>query len=226
MISKDELLENFENFEELSSQMKIDILSEIVTPKMKDIGLNNWNGKYFWYSDFNEIGIKKVVEYRVTKGFSDFFRFGNCFYFIPTHNTKKLKNHKTPKSTHIQYAFHTQGYKDYDRKLITTNVDAINTMNEKVYLKSLGEFLDKNIKLINDWFLSNQTIEDNIKTLKSQISDPDNSGPLLITPEFILSFLYKRINENKLSQKWIEKYIEKREYLSADLIQNIYKKLN
>ena len=50
-----------------------EIFNEVVTPKFAEIGLNNWNGKYLWYSDFNKEGIKHVIEYNVFKSFGAHF---------------------------------------------------------------------------------------------------------------------------------------------------------
>lgn len=81
--SIDNIHDDIQNLDEVLVEKRIEIFKEIVTPKFAEIGLNNWNGKYLWYSNFNEEGIKHVIEYNVFKYYGGSFTFGNCYNFIP-----------------------------------------------------------------------------------------------------------------------------------------------
>ncbi len=99
-----EIYDDIKNLDEVLLEKRLEIFNEIVTPKFSQIGLTNWNGKYLWFSNFNEEGIKYVIEYNVLKGFGGSFSFGICYDFVPTITSQnKLTYHKTDKSTKIIY---------------------------------------------------------------------------------------------------------------------------
>lgn len=93
-----------------SSELKKN-LNQGLTTQLTNWGLNKYDGEYLWYSDFNEFGIKKVFKYTRLKGISGVFAWGVCFDFIPTFsNTKRLKNHKSDKSTTLHLFEWPDGY--------------------------------------------------------------------------------------------------------------------
>ena len=57
-----EIYDDLNNLDQVFLEKKLQIFNELITPRFAEIGLKNWNGKYLWFSDFNEEGIKHVVE--------------------------------------------------------------------------------------------------------------------------------------------------------------------
>ncbi|WP_299626860.1 hypothetical protein [uncultured Tenacibaculum sp.] len=187
-----EFYNDVQNLDEVLLEKRIEILKEITTPKFTEIGLNNWNGKYLWFSDFNDEGIKHVVEYNVLKGFAGAFTFGNCFNFIPTISGKRLINHRTEKSTKILYLKKTEGWQKSIETQRHLNPDKINTMNEKKFRQTLEKVLNKNLLKISTWFKENNTNEKNINSLKKDVENPPfEIGTRIISFEYLLAFLDK-----------------------------------
>lgn len=183
-------IEEFKNLDEVLLEKRIQIFSEIVTPKFTEIGLKNWNGKYIWYSDFNNEGIKKVIEYNVSKGFGGSFTFGNCFSFVPTISSKKLLNHKTEKSTKIIYFKRLDGSQKSLENNTRCNPDRISTVNEEKFRLSLNTMLANNLSKLQKWFGDNDTIEKNIVNLTYDINNPPYEiGQRTISNEYVLAFL-------------------------------------
>ena len=83
-----EIYDDLNNLDQVFLEKKLQIFNELITPRFAEIGLKNWNGKYLWFSDFNEEGIKHVVEFNVFKYFGGCFSYGNCYDFIPTFSNK------------------------------------------------------------------------------------------------------------------------------------------
>ncbi|WP_282081433.1 hypothetical protein [Aquimarina algiphila] len=110
------IYDDIQNLDEVLLEKRIEIFAKVVTPRFAEIGLNNWNGKYIWFSDFNDEGIKHVVEYNVLKGFGGSFSFGNCFDFVPTISGKKLINHRTDKSTKVIYFNRLESWQESFKK--------------------------------------------------------------------------------------------------------------
>ncbi|WP_299212630.1 hypothetical protein [uncultured Aquimarina sp.] len=202
-----DLYDDVKNLDEVLLEKRIEIFKEIVTPKFAEIGLNNWNGKYLWYSDFNNEGIKHVIQFHKFRGFKGTFSFGNCFYSVPTISGKKLVNHRTDKSTKIMYLKTLDGY--LSKKIV--NPDFVGTVNEKKFRDSLDQVLSRNIPKFEKWFLGKKTINENIAGLQVDINHPLAGvlDPLIISYEYILSFLYKQQKDPKSSEYWINKHLEK-----------------
>ncbi|WP_298540905.1 hypothetical protein [uncultured Aquimarina sp.] len=197
------LYSDIRNLDEVKLEKRIEIFEEIVTPRFAQIGLNNWNGKYLWYSDFNDQGIKHVIQFHKFKGFSGKFSFGNCFDFVPTISGKKLINHRTDKSTKVIYLKTLE-------KSVGDNSNLISTLNEQKFRGSLDKVLSKNINNFESWFLSNSTIQENISGLKVDIQNhPAIIGEMIISYEYIISFLYRQEKDFDSCNYWINKHFEK-----------------
>ena len=200
-----EFYDDVQNLDEVLLEKRIEILKEIATPKFAEIGLNNWNGKYLWFSDFNEEGIKHVIEYNVLKGFAGAFTFGNCFNFVPTISGKKLINHRTEKSTKILYLKKTESWQKSIETQRHLNPDKINTMNEKKFRQSLKKVLNKNLPKMRTWFKENNTTKENINSLKEDVENPPfEIGTRIISFEYLLAFLDK-----EKSEFWINEHFKK-----------------
>ena len=208
----DEIYDDIKNLDEVLLKKRLEILNEIATPKFYEIGLNNWNGKYLWFSDFNKDGLKFVVEYNVFKGFGGSFSFGICYDFIPTISSQnKLTYNKTHKSTKIIYYKRLEGWqKNYENK-IPINPDRISTVNEEKFRKSLNNVIKNNIPKLKKWFEENNTIEQNTTSLLSDIKNPPcEIGRRIISCEYILGFINVKKSDFDSAEFWINKHFENR----------------
>jgi len=205
-----EIYDDIQNIDEVLLEKRIEIFKEIVTPKFAEIGLTNWDGKYIWYSDFNNEGIKHVIEYNVFKYYGGSFSFGNCFDFIPTISGKKLVYHKTDKSTKIIYYKRLEGWQKKMENNSPINPDKISTVNERKFRESLNRVLSENLPKLKKWFNGMGNIDENIEGILDDIKNPPYEiGQRIISFEYILAFIYKQKNEIKNAEYWIEKHFEK-----------------
>lgn len=221
-----ELFDDIENLNEVLLEKRIEIFKEKVTPKFAEIGLNNWNGKYIWFSDFNEQGIKHVIEYNVFKGFGGSFSYGNCFDFIPTISNKKFTNHKTNKSTKILFFNRLESWqKSYERNS-RINPDRISTVNENKFITSLDKVLKNNLPKLKNWFVENETIDQNIDSLILLTKNsPYEIGQRIISYEYLLAFFFAHQNNFREAEKWMQMHFNK-ELNDESEIKLIMEKLN
>ena len=209
-VSINELFDDIKNLDEVLLAKRLEILNEIANPAFKNIGLKNWDGKYQWSSDFNDQGIKHVIEYNVFKGYSGGFSFGNCFEFIPTLSGKRLINHRTHKSTKIIYFKRSNGWQNSIDTHRHINPDRINTASEKKFRKSLNDVLKNNLHSFDSWFKLNNSIDANIASLINDVNNPPTEiGTRIISFEYILAFLYKRKGDSKSAEHWINEHFKK-----------------
>jgi len=208
----DELLEDMKNLDEVLLEKRIEIFKEKVTPEFSKIGLNNWDGKYIWFSDFNNEGIKHVVEYNVFKYYGGSFTYGNCYYYVPTiSGSSKLINHRTDKSTKIHFFKRLDEWQKSMEKNNHNNPDKVSTINEKKFRATLDDVLQRNIPKLKDWFDKTQTLEQTIEVLINDINNPPYEiGQRIISCEYILGFLYKQKGDIESSEFWIKKHFEKK----------------
>lgn len=205
-----EVYDDIRNMDEVLLEKRIEIFKEIVTPRFEAIGLNNWDGKYLWYSDFNEEGIKHVVEYNVFKYYGGSFSFGNCYNFIPTLSGNKLINHRTDKTTKIIYFKRLDAWQKSMENNSPINPDEISTVNEGKFRKSLDRVLNENIEKIKRWFEDKKKIEDNISGLLIDIKNPSYEiGERILSFEYVLAFLYKQKDDIVSAEYWMNKHFEK-----------------
>ncbi|SFI55586.1 hypothetical protein [Olleya namhaensis] len=208
--SLNEIYDDIENMDVVLLEKKLEIFSEMVTPKFAEIGLKNWNGKYIWYSDFNDEGIKHVVEFNVFKYYGGSFSFGNCFQSVPTLSGKKLINHRTDKSTKIIYYKRLEGWQKSFEHNKPFNPDKISTVNEQKLRKSLDKVLSNNIPKLQKWFNEKTTIEENISGLLKDVENPSfEIGQRIISTEYILAFLYKQKDDLDSAEYWIQEHFKK-----------------
>ena len=208
--SINEIYDDIKNLDEVLLDKRLEIFKEVVTPKFAKIGLKNWNGKYVWFSDFNEEGIKFVIEYNVFKSFGGSFSFGNCFQSVPTISGKKLINHRTDKSTKIIYFKRLEGWQNSFEKNKPINPDKISTVNEDKFRKSLDLVLSNNIPKLKKWFNEKSTIDQNISGLLKDVENPAfEIGQRIISSEYILAFLYKQKGDNNTAENWMKEHFKK-----------------
>lgn len=208
----DEIYDDIKNLDEVLLEKRLEILNELASPKFSEIGLKNWNGKYLWFSDFNEDGLKFVVEYSVFKGFGGSFSFGICYDFIPTISSQnKLIYHKTDKSTKIIYYKRLEGWQKSYENNSPINPDKVSTVNEEKFRKSLNYVIENNISKLKKWFEENNTIDKNITSLLSEIENPPYEiGRRIISFEYILGFVNAKKNDFNSAEFWLNKHFENR----------------
>ncbi len=219
-----EIYDDMQNLDEVLLEKRITIFSETITPRLAEIGLTNWDGKYIWSGDFNDDGIKHVIQYHVFKVFGGCFSYGTCYDFVPTVSSgKKLVYHKTIKSVKMIYLKKFNAWEKSDNEFSPVNIDKISTVNEEKFRKGLNDVLDRNIPILKHWFENNETIDQNIANLLEDIKKENNKLlPLHKSFEYILSFLYTKKNQFDLSEKYMEKYFERRQVneIEKDLLRN------
>ena len=149
------------------TELKV-ILNEIITPRMKVLGLNKYDGGYTWFNDFNEEGIKKVFHYNLMKGETGTFTYGSCFEFVPTYtNTATIKNHKTDKSTQLHLFERTEGWrKSFEGEKFT---DKTSHWGETEARKTIFDLIERYAPIMEAWWENNSTVEQNINTANYQI---------------------------------------------------------
>lgn len=218
-----EIYDDLNNLDQVFLEKKLQIFNELITPRFAEIGLKNWNGKYLWFSDFNEEGIKHVVEFNVFKYFGGCFSYGNCYDFIPTFSNKnKISFHRTDKSTKILYYKRFKGWQKSYEDNSPINIDKISTVNEDKLRKSIQLVLDNNISYIQNWFKNNKSIDENISSLLIELensTDEIGFAQPVISTDYLLGFLYEKKEKNELSKFHFLKHFEKKRYKEDNEIQ-------
>jgi len=210
-IALGEIMEDMKDLDEVLLEKRLEIFKENVTPEFSKIGLNNWNGKYLWYSDFNEDGVKHVIEYNVFKYYGGSFSYGNCFSSVPTFSGKKLVNHRTDKSTKIHFFKRLDEWQKSMANNSRNNPDKISTINEEKFRKTLDIVLQRNLSRLKIWFENHQTLEQNIIGLENDSKNPPYEiGQRIISNEYILSFLNKQKEDLKTAEFWLQKHFDKK----------------
>lgn len=210
-IALDEIMDNMNNLDEVLLEKRLEIFKEKVTPEFSKIGLTNWNGKYLWYSDFNEDGVKHVIEYNVFKYYGGSFSYGNCFSFVPTFSGKNLVNHRTDKSTKIHFFKRIDEWQRSMENNSRNNHYKISTINEEKFIKSLDDVLQRNLSRLKIWFENHQTLGQNIIGLEKEVKNLRYEiGQKIISSEYILSFLFKQKEDLKAAEFWLQKHFDKK----------------
>ncbi|MEO1487737.1 MAG: hypothetical protein AAFU57_18535, partial [Bacteroidota bacterium] len=206
----DEIMDDMENLDEVLLKKRLEIFEEVVTPEFSKIGLSNWDGKYLWYNDFNQEGVKHVIEYNVFKYYGGSFSYGNCFHSVPTFSGKRLVNHRTDKSTKIHFFKRLDEWQKSYENNSHTNPDKISTINENKFRATLDAVLAHNLPRLTSWFENFTTLEQNIIGLENDVENPPYEiGQRIVSCEYILSFLYKQKGDLETAELWLQKHFEK-----------------
>lgn len=189
-----EIYDNINTLDEVLLEKRLEIFKELITPKFAEIGLNNWDGKYIWYSDFNSDGIRNVIKYEVFRYFGGSFSYGNCYDFIPTFNNKnELRYHKSKSSISILDYKKIDGWQEEYEKNYTNQPYKISTVNEMKLRNSIQSVLNYNLPIIKNWFIANNTIDKNLQNILIKIENPEFEYDHIqrsISNDFIVSFIY------------------------------------
>ncbi len=200
----------YQNLDEVLLADRLHLLNNIASPQLANIGLPHWNGKYLWYSDFNEQGIQHIVQYSVGKGYSGLLTFGNAYRFIPSYSGNTLRYHRTAKTTKLMYLNHTPHWYGYMEGKKIVNSDEISTVNKASFQKTLTKNLRRNIPIIKEWFDNHQSIDQNIASLHQNLQKPPfRIGTPLLSEEYLLAFLYHQQHNEQETAKWIQAHFSK-----------------
>ena len=209
-IALNEIMEEMKDLDEVLLEKRLKIFKEKVTPEFSKIGLTNWNGEYLWYSDFNEDGVKHVIEYNVFKYYGGSFSYGNCFSSVPTISGKRLVNHRTDKSTKIHFFKRLDGWQRSMESNSKNNPDKISTINEQKFRDSLNDVIVRNLPKLKMWFENFETLEQNIDGLEKDVENPPYEiGQRIVSCEYILSFLNKQKEDLETAELWLKRHFNK-----------------
>ena len=194
-----------------SQPPKSDWIKQTLNQRVNQLGLKNWDGNYTWSSDFNANGIKFVLKYTLMKGNQGTFSFGVCTNFIPSiQKHKKVVFHTAPKKPVLQLFDSAYGWRNsFQGEKLS---DTVSHWSEKDFERDLNKLLKKYTSIIQDWFKSNQTLEQLITTSSKQTQDESYkiNHP---SPLFIYGYLLATNNQEKEGINQIKSYY-------SSLIQN------
>ncbi len=221
-----ELFDDVKDLDEVLLEKRLEIFKEKVTPAFAEIGLVHWNGKYCWFSDTNEDGIKQVIQYHIFKGYESSFSYGICFDFVPTISGKRMIYHRTDKSTKIIYEKLLEGWQNHKEDKAPKPY-RVKLYNEKKFRISLDEVLQYNLPTIKKWFTENQNLEQVTESLLHDVENPPFTYEFernLNSYAYMLAFIYKHKKQFEASEFWMNKHFQKKFNTPAE-VQMIYKKL-
>jgi len=214
------------NFEILKAATVKNKLDEFLSSQMNEMGLVNWNKNYQWSSDFNEFGVKHVLEYISGKGISGTFQWGNVFNFIPeSRNSKKNLNNKMQ----LQLFERTQGWHESFETELRSEKYSVSHWNEYFFNKSLPLIFKSEKERITDWFISNKNVEQNIETALRQIRKGGAYEINSPNQKFILAFLYAKNGDLNLAENTLYQYYNPLIKLDDEVkseFENMEKQLN
>lgn len=194
-----------------SSELKKN-LNQGLTTQLTNWGLNKYDGEYLGYSDFNEFGIKKVFKYTRLKGISGVFAWGVCFDFIPTFsNTKRLKNHKSDKSTTLHLFEWPDGYmKSFEGGGRPTEIISHYSGECKNDIQTV---FDNYKSKISTYFKETTSIEGALEIVMSQIKKGGAYNIHFPHPRYVYSFLLAKSGRKEqgleIMHESFKNYIEK-----------------
>lgn len=196
-------IKNNSNLEIIKAASVKEKLNAFLAPQLNELGLIHWNKNYQWSSDFNEFGIKHIVEYISLKGVSGTFQSGNSFNFIPNLNNKGklIENHSTLQLFERAKGWHATFESDQNK----TNYRVLH-WNEHFFDKSLPVIFDKEKNQMVDWFKTNENIEQNIQTALKQMKAGGAYDIHSPNQKIVLAFLYAKIGELNLAKNTLQDY--------------------
>jgi hypothetical protein len=134
------------------------ILSATLTPQLLQLGLSKSDGNYWWFSDFNQEGIRKAFKYTLMKGDTGLFSWGVCIRHIPTvTSSKRLQYHKSEKSIAFHLWEWPAGYSISLEKDLLPG-DLVSHANARECRQSLQEIFTKYRVEIENWYKRADTL--------------------------------------------------------------------
>ncbi len=203
---------NLLNFLNIENQSNLDIikaetikvnLNKFLSHQIHRLGLFHWDKSFQWSGEFNQDGIKHIIEYVPLKGVSGTFQYGNSFNFIPSVNNKGkfIANHKR-----LQLIERTKGWQESLETSNTKTAYRVSHWNEYFFNKTLPLIFNSEKTQIEDWFNSNKDLEQNIQTALKQINSGGAYNLNSPSQKVILAFLYAKNGEMKLAKNTLNDY--------------------
>jgi hypothetical protein len=150
-----------------------------------DYGLDNSSKKYIWQGDYNEQGIKPIIQFSY-RGLNGSFWIGINFKFIPFITRYKALRFYS----YNPHLFESKSY--FDRKI------NISLWNENFFRKSLQKYFDKNLEDIIHFLKRLNSVEANIEMAKRQIeSDSYVYRHRFPDQEFVLIHLLNKVHQTE-----------------------------
>ncbi|WP_296381937.1 hypothetical protein [Winogradskyella sp.] len=172
------------------------ILNEVITSKLQDFGLDNQSKKYIWQSQFNEFGIKQILQFTY-RGITGSFWFGTNFKFIPFLTENKSLRHYSYKA----HLFESKSYFDDENQ--------ISLWNERFFRKSLSNYIDKNLTKVLDFLYNLNTIESNITFAQKQINSEEFHYKLRDPNlKYVLAYLFDKQGSFNEAKKMKTSFLE------------------
>lgn len=183
------------NLHALKGERLKEILNEILSSELDGIELTEWDKNYQWSGEFNEHGVKHVLEFITLKDNKATIHFGNVYNFIPVLSSDgKILS----KSKRLQLYERIDGwYKSYQEK--PSNQHEISLWNEYFFNKSIKQVLAIEKNNILQWFSKNETLEQNIQTSIIQIEKAGSYKRHKPDQKFILAFLLAKNGEKEVA---------------------------
>jgi hypothetical protein len=210
----------------LNSERIKELLIKHVKPIANEFGLTYSTDKNQWFNQFDQNGIKHVIQFQKTKGNEAILMYGTCFEFIPTINgNNKIVNHRTDKSTKLhlfEYA-NTATKKHFFKR---EQLESISLHNENELEKTLSNSIIGHKEIIENWFQNNLSLRQNIATCLNQTDLKDGYGGHSPSQDYVLSFLYSKNNEQlKADNKWAEFKTKNQDFYKSDILTSIEQKI-
>lgn len=195
------MLNFFRNTDLVDSRSLLQILNEIISPRLSDRGFE-WNKKYLWF-DQPKNSIRHVFQYSRLKGETGTFAWGVCLDFVPIIASNKLKYSRTDKSVTL----HLFEWPDeYSNSFFNEKFEGGKTTHwgKHQTKKSIKYLFDKYEQKIMAWYDHASTIENLIEIADQQIATGKSYNIHNPSPKLVLAFLQARANQLENAKKTIE----------------------
>lgn len=191
------------NLKAIKGEILKEKLNDFIYPQFDDFGLSNWDKNYQWSGDFNENGIKHVLEFVSLKDNQGTFLYGNVYNFIPV---LSVDGKILSKSKRLQlYERADDRSRSFEKRTINPP-NRISLWNEYFFKKSMLRFLEKETETILLWYSNNRTLEQNIQSTIVQIERGGSYEAHMPDQKFILAFLFAKNGEKELAEKTLYDY--------------------
>ena len=169
-----------------------ELLDEILTPKLEQIGLTKATN-YCWHEQ-NMKDIRNGFTYNQLKGAAGTFTWGVNLNFLPIIHSDKIEYHRTAKK-YMHHLF--EWTNEYSNSFIGGQLkNGVTThFGIKEARKSIINLFDKYEKTIAKWFDTAKTVENLIDIAERQVSVGKYYDIHHPRPNYVLAFLYAKANQ-------------------------------
>ncbi|AEE52933.1 hypothetical protein [Haliscomenobacter hydrossis] len=189
------------NRDPLSASLLRSQIDNRLTSYLKNLGLDKWNGAYYWYSDYGTHHYRKVFHYTLLKGESATFAWGYCFDFIPTYgNTNNLRWNRTEKSVRLHFwdmpanFVHFAGSRDAHRRSLRGR-GLVSHWGETAFDVTFNELFEDSYAQIESWFKTDYSLEDLLNWVDLQI-ERSIDYPKSPHPNYVKCFLLAKLGRS------------------------------